>query len=130
MLGTRGGLLAVFVHLCRARRLYAGAMNAISPQEAQERLQQGALLIDVREPNEYQEIHAQGAQLMPLSEFQERHTELPQDAELIMICRSGARSERAGEMLLQSGYSNVTNLTGGTMAWAQGGLPTATGEGQ
>ncbi|GGQ99144.1 rhodanese-like domain-containing protein [Deinococcus ruber] len=105
-------------------------MNAISPQEAQERLQQGALLIDVREPNEYQEIHAQGARLIPLSEFQTRYQELPQDAELIMICRSGARSERAGQMLLDNGYSNVTNLTGGTMAWAQDGLPTSTGDDQ
>ena len=103
-------------------------MNAISPQEAQDRLQQGALLIDVREAHEYQDVHAQGARLLPLSELETRYTELPQDAELIMICRSGARSEQAGQFLLDHGYGNVTNLTGGTLAWQQGGLATAQGD--
>jgi len=51
-------------------------------------------------------------------------TTLPRDAEIIMICRSGARSERAGQFLIDQGYGNVSNLTGGTMAWVQDGLPT------
>lgn len=99
-------------------------MNEVSPKEAQSRLQQGALLVDVREPNEYEEVHASGARLMPLSTFQDTYSELPKDAELVMICRSGARSERAGQFLLDQGYSNVSNLTGGTLAWVQDGLPT------
>ena len=99
-------------------------MNEVSPKEAQARMQQGALLVDVREPNEYEEVHATGARLMPLSEFEQSHTALPKDAEIVMICRSGARSERAAQMLLNSGYSNVSNLKGGTMAWVQDGLPT------
>jgi rhodanese-related sulfurtransferase len=99
-------------------------MNEVSPREAQQRIQKGALLIDVREPNEYQEVHASGATLMPLSGFAGSYNTLPTDAEIILICRSGARSEQAGQMLLESGYSNVTNLTGGTIAWVQGGLPT------
>ncbi|WP_456830172.1 rhodanese-like domain-containing protein [Deinococcus sp. UYEF24] len=99
-------------------------MNEVSPKEAQSRMQQGAILVDVREPNEYEEVHATGAQLMPLSEFEAAHSSLPKDAEIVMICRSGARSERAGQMLLDNGYTNVTNLTGGTMAWVQDGLPT------
>ncbi|WP_407570424.1 rhodanese-like domain-containing protein [Deinococcus altitudinis] len=99
-------------------------MNEVSPKEAQSRMQQGAILVDVREPNEYQEVHATGAQLMPLSEFESSYGTLPKDAEIVMICRSGARSERAGQMLLGSGYTNVSNLTGGTLAWVQDGLPT------
>lgn len=103
-------------------------MNEVSPQQAQERLKQGALLIDVREQNEYDEVHAAGAKLMPLSEFEASYSTLPRDAELIMICRSGARSERAGQFLLGQGYSNVSNLMGGTLAWQQGGLPTGDGQ--
>ncbi|WP_424950219.1 rhodanese-like domain-containing protein [Deinococcus sp.] len=99
-------------------------MNEVSPREAQERMGQGALLIDVREPNEYEEVHASGAKLMPLSEFEASYGTLPKDAELVMICRSGARSERAAQLLLDHGYSNVSNLKGGTMAWVQDGLPT------
>ena len=99
-------------------------MNEVSPTDAQQRMTQGAVLVDVREPNEYDEVHATGAQLMPLSSFESEYSTLPRDAELILICRSGARSERAGQFLIAQGYSNVTNLTGGTLAWVQNGLPT------
>ncbi|WP_245896050.1 rhodanese-like domain-containing protein [Deinococcus irradiatisoli] len=99
-------------------------MQEVSPTEAQRRVENGALLIDVREANEYQEVHAQGAQLMPFSEFEARYTELPKDKELVMICRSGARSGRAAQFLLDQGYSQVVNLSGGTLAWQEQGLPT------
>ncbi len=90
-------------------------------------VQEGALLVDVREPNEYAEVHAEGALLVPLSEFEARYAELPRDRELVMICRSGARSARAGRYLLENGYTNVVNLAGGTLAWAEAGLPTEGG---
>ena len=84
--------------------------------------------MDVREPNEYQEVHAQGAALLPLSEFESRFSELPRDRPIVMICRSGARSARAGEYLLGQGYSDVTNLAGGTLAWNEAGLPVERGQ--
>lgn len=102
-------------------------MQEVSPQEAQQQIKNGARLVDVREANEYQEVHAEGAQLMPLSEFETRYSELPKDQPLVMICRSGARSGRAAQYLLDNGYSNVSNLTGGTLAWQEAGLPTAEG---
>ena len=101
-----------------------GGMNEISPRQAQDRLQQGAVLVDVREAHEYEEVHAQGASLMPLSEFESSYNALDKDTEIILVCRSGARSEKAGQFLLDNGYRNVTNLTGGTLAWVQDGLPT------
>jgi len=105
-----------------------GGMNEVSPKEAQARMQHGAVLVDVREPNEYEEVHATGARLMPLSSFEQSYADLPKDAEIVMICRSGARSERAGQLLIDNGYSNVSNLKGGTMAWVQDGLPTGDGQ--
>ncbi len=102
-------------------------MNEVSPQEAQSRMNDGALLIDVREQNEYQDVHAQGATLLPLSEFAARFSELPKDKELVMICRSGARSAQATQHLLDNGYSTVSNLKGGTLAWQEAGLPTQEG---
>ena len=86
-----------------------------------------AVLVDVREPNEYDELHAEGALLLPLSELEARYAELPKDKPLLMICRSGARSARAGEFLLQNGYGDVTNLAGGTLAWNEAGLPVVRG---
>ncbi|WP_040382263.1 rhodanese-like domain-containing protein [Deinococcus apachensis] len=99
----------------------------VTPTEGQRMVQEGALLVDVREPNEYAEVHAEGALLVPLSEFEARYAELPRDRELVMICRSGARSARAGRYLLENGYTNVVNLAGGTLAWAEAGLPTEGG---
>ncbi|GAA5512251.1 thiosulfate sulfurtransferase GlpE [Deinococcus carri] len=105
----------------------ADSLKDVSPTEGQQRVQGGALLVDVREPNEYQDVHAQGAQLLPLSEFEARYAELPRDRELVMICRSGARSARAGQYLLDHGYTRVVNLEGGTLAWQDAGLPTEEG---
>ncbi|WP_233218614.1 rhodanese-like domain-containing protein [Deinococcus arcticus] len=103
-------------------------MEDVTPQEGQRRVQAGALLVDVREQNEYDEVRAHGAQLLPLSEFEARHSELPRDRELVMICRSGARSARAGEFLKAQGYTQVVNLAGGTMAWVNDGLPHTQGQ--
>lgn len=103
-------------------------MEEVTPQEGQRRVQAGALLVDVREPNEYAEVHATGAQLMPLSSLEQEYSALPKDREIVLICRSGVRSARAGEFLQQQGYSRVTNLTGGTTAWVEGGLPSEAGE--
>ncbi|KEF35318.1 MULTISPECIES: rhodanese-like domain-containing protein [Deinococcus] len=99
----------------------------ISPAEGLERVQQGALLVDVREPNEYAELHAAGARLLPLSELEDRFSELPHDRPLVLICRSGARSARAGEYLRTQGYEQLYNLAGGTLAWTEAGFPTEGG---
>ncbi|WP_288401966.1 rhodanese-like domain-containing protein [uncultured Deinococcus sp.] len=99
-------------------------MKEANPTEGHQMVQDGALLVDVREQGEYDQIHAEGATLLPLSEFEARYAELPKDRPLVMICRSGARSARAGEYLLTNGYGDVTNLAGGTQAWAEAGLPT------
>lgn len=103
-------------------------MEEVTPQEGLRRVQQGAVLVDVRELNEYQDVHAEGALLVPLSEFEARYSELPADQELVMICRSGARSARAAEFLMQHGYGKVVNLQGGTLAWVDAGLPAVKGD--
>ena len=82
-----------------------------------------ALLVDVREPNEIDEVRAEGVIVMPLSTFTARYSELPRDRPLLMICRSGARSGQAAAFLLSNGWTDVTNVAGGTLAWLQAGLP-------
>ena len=91
--------------------------------EAQNRTEDGALLVDVREQNEYDDAHIPGSILLPLSEFAQRYEELPKDKPLIMQCRSGARSGQATEFLLQNGYSDVVNMAGGILAWGVAELP-------
>lgn len=100
----------------------------IGSAEAQKRLEDGAILVDVREQNEYTEVRIPGSRLLPLSVFAERFGELPKDKPLVMQCRSGARSAKAAEYLLANGYTDVTNLTGGILAWNEAGLPVLRGE--
>ena len=98
----------------------------ITPEEAQTRLQHGAVLVDVRERDEFDAARAPGAKLIPLSEFAARVTELPKDKEVVLICAGGVRSARAAEYAEAQGYT-VTNLEGGMNAWAAAGLPVETG---
>ena len=74
-------------------------------------------LLDVREPYEYQ-IAQIGGTLIPQNDVPNRLAEIPRDREIVVQCRSGARSQRIAEFLKQSGYTNVVNLAGGILAWA------------
>jgi rhodanese-related sulfurtransferase len=101
---------------------------AIDIQEAKKRVDNGAVLVDVREQHEFDEARIPGSILIPLSQFQQRYEELPKDKELVMQCRSGARSGQATEFLLANGYTDVVNMAGGILAWKEAGLLTETGK--
>jgi molybdopterin/thiamine biosynthesis adenylyltransferase/rhodanese-related sulfurtransferase len=77
-------------------------------------------VLDVREPHEYP-IANLGAPLIPVGSLEARIAELaPQkNAEIIVHCRSGARSQKAAVILKNAGFTNVSNLTGGILAWAE-----------
>ena len=98
--------------------------DQLSPEEAKARIDAGALLIDVREPDEYAQARIPGGQLIPLSELQQRLSEIPRDREVIFYCRSGNRSGQVVRYLSQQlGYGNVYNLSGGIVAWYRRNLP-------
>ncbi len=111
-------------------RLLGGGVGTISPQEAHKRLagDEDVILVDVRQPVETQSGSVPGAVLIPLTEFGRRMHELPRDRPILTICRSSHRSPIAARQLRQAGY-DVTNISGGTMAWQKAGLPFTTGGG-
>jgi adenylyltransferase/sulfurtransferase len=74
-------------------------------------------LLDVREPYEFQ-IAQIGGKLIPQNDVPQRLAEIPRDREIVVQCRSGARSQRIAEFLKQSGYTKVVNLAGGILAWS------------
>jgi len=74
-------------------------------------------LIDVREPYEYQ-IAQIGGKLIPQNDVPNRLAEIDRNREVVVHCRSGARSQRIAEFLKQAGYQNVSNLAGGILAWS------------
>ncbi len=82
-------------------------------------------LIDVREPAEYTgELgHAPGAELVPLATVEAAAESWNRDQELVVLCRSGARSGRAAALLASLGFQTVMNMTGGMLAWNEAGLP-------
>jgi sulfur-carrier protein adenylyltransferase/sulfurtransferase len=91
----------------------------ISVKELKARRDAGedVFLLDVREPYEYQ-IAQIGGTLIPQNDVPNRLADIPRDREIVVQCRSGARSQRIAELLKQSGYTQVVNLAGGILAWA------------
>lgn len=82
------------------------------------------VLVDVRQPEEFAyDGHVAGARLLPLPMLAMRMNELPKDQPIVCICRSGNRSQVACEMLQRHGFTNVTNVVGGMVAWQRAGYP-------
>ena len=81
-----------------------------------------ATFVDVREPDEWAAGHIPGAMHVPLATLPEAAAALPAGP-LVLVCRSGARSERATEHLMRRGRTNVANLTGGMLDWEAAGYP-------
>lgn len=98
-------------------------IQEISVEDLKSRLDRGErpALLDVREQFEWNIVNLgdYGARLIPLKEVPERLNELDREQELIVYCRSGARSANAAEFLSAQGFRNVVNLQGGVRAWAE-----------
>lgn len=97
-------------------------MQAISVEDLKARLDAGESLhlLDVREPAEHAEFNI-GGTLLPLGRIRNMETDDINDwkdeGEIICYCRSGNRSGQACMILESAGFSNVTNLSGGMLAW-------------
>lgn len=96
----------------------------IDVQEANKRLKadKSVIIVDVRQPSETRSGIVPGAKLMPLTEFGSRMNELPRDKPILTICQSSHRSPFAARKLAKAGY-DVTNVSGGMVAWRKAGLP-------
>ncbi len=92
----------------------------ITVQDLRQKLESGEqfVFIDVREPWEYEEFNL-GARLIPLNTLVNSMYELDEhkDDQIIVHCRSGARSGMAQGLMLANGFKNVLNLKGGVLAW-------------
>jgi adenylyltransferase/sulfurtransferase len=78
------------------------------------------VLIDVREEYEWDiaSLGSYGAKLIPLGEIAERASEIDRNADVVVYCRSGKRSESAIRHLQSQGFTNLMNLRGGINGWA------------
>jgi rhodanese-related sulfurtransferase len=98
----------------------------IDVSELHARLGEGAVLIDVREPDEWLAARVPGVPLVPLGELPLRHDALPTGRTIHLICRTGARSQHAAEYLCTLGYDAV-NVAGGTVSWIEAGYDVESG---
>ena len=93
----------------------------INPKELNEQLKTGSdvILIDVREPQELEISKLPNAELIPLGQLPSRLSELDSSKEMVIFCRSGARSGHAVDILRAAGFTKVKNLVGGINDWAR-----------
>jgi rhodanese-related sulfurtransferase len=101
---------------------------SVDVQEAQQLLKGGALLLDVRRDEEWKAGHAPDARHIPLDQLPVRSGEVPNDRQVVAVCRSGARSGQATQFLRRSGH-DVVNLDGGMQAWVRAGGDVVGGDG-
>lgn len=95
----------------------------INVDEAYERYQAGDYVLDVRTQEEWDDYHIPGTTLIPLDELRDRLTEVPQDQNIVVVCRSGNRSQEGRNILLDAGYESVTSMNGGVSDWRNKGYP-------
>ena len=93
----------------------------VEAAELNERLasEKPPFLLDVRQPHEWDivNLESDGAVMIPLAELPDRLDEIPTDREIVVYCRTGARSASAAQMLVEEGFSSVFNFVGGLHAW-------------
>jgi len=101
-------------------------MRELTPTELKAKLDRGDdfVLIDVREPHEFELCKIPGAVLIPLNTIPQHLSELDPDSEIVLQCRSGRRSADALTFLQANGFTNLWNLKGGILAWADEVDPT------
>lgn len=95
-----------------ASNLMAGRFKQVRVTEVRALVENGAVIIDVREPNEFANGAIKGAINIPLSQFRERMNEIPKDVPVYVHCRSSQRSYNAVMALENSGYDHVYNISG------------------
>jgi rhodanese-related sulfurtransferase len=102
------------------------SVSEVTIEELESALQSGARLVDVREPDEYETGHVPGAVLVPMATVPDALDQFPAGATTYVICKTGGRSLRACEFLVDQGL-DVVNVEGGTMAWIISGRTTVAG---
>lgn len=105
----------------------------VGPREAVQRINRGAVLVDVREPGEFAAGHAAAAVHLPLGRIRAQGAgaldacPVPEGAEVLLVCQSGMRSRIAQSSLAKDARRRYVNVDGGMAAWAASGLPVVRG---
>ena len=123
---TMVAIVALIIYLIAANSgggtTSTASAREISVDQAYELYQAGSFVLDVRTQEEWDEYHAPNTTLIPLDELEARISELPKDQDIVVVCRSGNRSQQARDILLNAGFS-ATSMAGGLKEWYAKGYP-------
>lgn len=124
-------ILAVLLVACGSTPTAAPVTDSlpaeVDVQAADMLREKGAFILDVREPDEWAQFHIPDATLIPLGELASRLDEVPSDQPIVVVCRSGNRSQTGRDILLEAGFTRVTSMAAGVTDWQAQGLPITTG---
>jgi rhodanese-related sulfurtransferase len=95
------------------------AVESISAQTALAMQQNGALILDVREPWETHLAPIAGALNIPMQSLPSSLNALPDDQDILCLCHHGVRSMHVAQFLAQQGFDHIYNITGGSDAWSR-----------
>lgn len=105
------------------------AATALSPFEATQKMNAGeAVILDVRDESEFKGGHLLNARSMPVNKLAERMHEIEKfkEKDILIYCDNGMRTSRALSKLKKSGFTQLSSLAGGLVAWEKANLPTVT----
>ena len=112
-------IIAVFLFSVIQRALPTKGVRQLSTTDLKgELINKNKQFIDVRTPGEFKGNHIKGFKNIPLQQLsQKAGKELSKEKEVIVICQSGMRSQKASKVLRKMGFTKVTNVKGGMSAW-------------
>jgi rhodanese-related sulfurtransferase len=104
-----------------------GVIN-LTPKESLELCNEGAIIVDVREPymNKFKMFKVDQVLYLPYSELEKHYRNLPSDTILIFTDAVGLKSRESVLFMKEQGYDNIANLAGGIVDWERDGLPLTT----
>ena len=115
--------LIIYLLLQMGGRNNTALASTVSVNDAYQMAQNGAFVLDVRTVEEWNEFHAPNSTLIPLDQLPARLNEVPRDRQIVVVCRSGNRSQEGRDILLDAGFGQVTSMTGGLSEWRASGFP-------
>ncbi|WP_102271774.1 rhodanese-like domain-containing protein [Cytobacillus massiliigabonensis] len=112
-------IFVLVILLILSRMLPTKGVRQISTSELKKELaNKNKQFIDVRTPGEFKANNIRGFKNIPLHQLAQKANELSKEKEVIVICQSGMRSDKASKLLKKLGFKDITNVKGGMSAWS------------
>jgi len=116
-------VLAVVIYLLALGGQRTSLPREVSVDDANQMIQQGALMLDVREQKDWDGYHAPNAIFIPLGQVTARLNEIPHDKKIVVVCSSGECSAQGRDALLAAGFTQVTAMKDIMQIWYEKGYP-------